>query len=141
MLYSSFVIAGDQPSPEGGDRMNPVAIEIDGVYADLRKSLATSTTWDAWASDAEEPVTDFDFLWIESDQDVLVELTCDQNNGVGREEMVIEVIADKPWYLCSDDSHALYTADFAAGTADVIDRIRVRNVSGSTANVRVFLAT
>lgn len=124
-----------------GSLQTPRTITLgDDEVMDRTKSVVNNTTWDVWdGSDIDnEALADFDFLAIESDQDVFVELTTDQNNGTGKEEYVIEVSADIPWFLTSDDGKALYTADFAAGTDDLIDQIRVRNESGSAAIVRVL---
>lgn len=142
LLYQSFSVMLDGDKRVGGDRIMPVPIELEGESLDLTKSLADDTTWDVWAgADDESALSDFEFLWVESDQDVFLELTVDQNAGVGREEIAITVKAGVPFVMGSSVAKALYTADFAAGTDDVVDRLRVRNESGSTATVRVFMAS
>ena len=115
----------------------------DDAVLDRTNSIAHNTTWDVWvSSDTEnEPMTDFDFLGVESDQDIYLELTTDDNGTQGAEQYVIEIKANIPWFLESDAGDSDYTADFAAGTIDVIDRIRVRNESGSTALIRVLMLT
>jgi hypothetical protein len=125
----------------GGSRTSPESITVDGVCKDATKSLTTATTWDVWITGADESLTSFDFLYVEADQNVFLELTVDKGNEVGREEIAIEIQSGIPFALPTDDAYALYTADFGAGTEDVIDSVRVRNVSGSTANVRVVLVT
>lgn len=124
-----------------GSRAGAYSITVDGYYERLNKSLATSTTWDAWESGSSAAVTDFDFLWLVSDQVVLVEFTADKGGEVGTVVFSQEAQAGIPLMLTSDDCMANYTANFATGTADVIDRIRVRNVSGSTAAIELLIVT
>lgn len=135
------VINPDGETVRGGSRSAPIEIECDGLVSDVWKSLADATTWDAWAAGASEGLTDFDLLWIWADQDIRVELTVDANNGVGDELIAFLVEAETPFRLIYDDALANYTSNFAAGTADVVDRVRIRNVSGSTAKVRRVLVT
>jgi hypothetical protein len=123
-----------------GSRSAPIQITVDGLHEELRKTLATATTWDVWSAGANV-LADFDYLWIESDQDVSLELTCDVGGEVGTVVFAVIVKAGRPFDLLTDDAVALYTANFASGTTDVIDRLRIRNASGSTANIRVLLVT
>ena len=129
----------------GGSRSKYQELTVSDPCFDEEKSLAVNTTWDAWGFTTEQPISDFDLLWIMSDKSGLyVELTTDANNGVGDEIYTVPLAANIPLILSADDSYANYTADFAGGTADVIDRIRVRNPSGNsagTAIVRVALFT
>jgi hypothetical protein len=128
----------------GGSRTSPESITVDGVCKDATKALGNNTTWDFWLVGADESITSstgWDFFYVEADQNILVELTIDRGADVGREEIAIEVQSGLPFTLTSDDALALYTTDFAAGTADVIDGIRIRNESGSTANIRAVLVT
>lgn len=141
ILFQKFLVSIDETLHQGGDRLNPTQIALDGHFLDLRKSVADDETWDVWAAITEDPLTEFDFLWIESDYDVFVELTVDRNNSVGTEELAFEIKADVPFVLGSNVGRANHTTDFGTGTDDVIDRIRIRNESGSTAAVRVFMAT
>jgi hypothetical protein len=124
-----------------GSRGGAYSITVDGQHQLLNRSLATSTTWDAWESGAETAITDFDFLWVLSDQNVLVEMTADKAADVGTVVFAQEAQANVPLMLTSDDCMANHTADFATGTADVIDRIRIRNVSGSTATIQFLIVT
>lgn len=140
-VWQAYELTVDGEQIKGGSRTAPVTITVDGKRLEAYKSQSTATTWDVWTTGAEEPLTDFDFLFVESDQNVFLELTVDQNNGTGREEIAIEIQANRPFMLCSDDAKANYTTDFAAGSDDVIDMVRIRNESGSTAAVRVVLIT
>ena len=103
---------------------------------------------------------DFDFLWVEADQTVELQLVCNEGGALSGSEIqngfCVKLIAGVPFVLGSDDSRNM--GDMAGtfnesnhGTeidtwestwsADTIDRIECYNSSGSTANVRVFAAT
>lgn len=140
-VWNAFEVVIDGRSIAGGSRSNPQEVSVGEPYIDTPKTVAFGTTWDAWGFTTEQPISTFDFLWIESSLDgVLVELTTDANNGVGDELFVVELKADKPFLLFTDTGRANYTADFAAGSADVIDRIRIHNPSADTdAVVRLCL--
>jgi hypothetical protein len=140
-LRSSFVAEIGGRRRFGGAEGEVVAITCGSDAVDDREfSIAQNTTktlWDATAS----PCTDFDFLWIESDVEVLLELITDQNNGTGKQSYTATVTPGVPFILASDQSYANYTTNFAAGTLDVIDKILCRNLEEDTATVRIFVAT
>ena len=141
-VYQHFYMTISGDTVARGSRSAPTAITVDGQKKEWNRSLATATTalvWDGTATD--EPLSNFDFLYIKSDQDLLVEFTCDKGAEVGTVVFARKVLASEPMMILHDDAMANYTAAFATGTADVIDRIRVRNTSGSTAVVDVVLVT
>lgn len=128
----------------GGSRVTPIELTVSTPYLDTTKLLTAGSSWTPWGAQTPDPISDFDFLYIESDvSGVQLELTIDVNNGVGDELICITLQAGKPFKLYTDDAYALYTANFVAGTLDVIDRIRLKNPSAATssANVRVVLFT
>lgn len=135
--YARLESDGDELSL--GSLVAPVDITVDGKLFEGRKSLATATTYTAWT--AGDVISNWDFLWIKSDQSIKVELTVDYGNEVGTILIPLIVTANAPLMISYDDALAVYTAAFATGTADVIDRIKIRNDSGSTANIRVVLIT
>ena len=125
-----------------GSRSAPTSVTVTGTKKEWRASLATATTslvWDAAVSG--EPITDRDIFWIKSDQDLLVEITGDANGTYGTVLHAVKVLANEPKVVLRDDIIANHTANFATGTVDVVDRIRVRNVSGSTALIDILLLT
>lgn len=140
-VFQAFeVVAGNQ-SESGGSRAKPTEITVDQLPLELPKILAGLTTWNAWLG-SDGPIADWDFLWIESDHDVTIELMVDANAGIGTVVFAKEIKAGEPWCLLHDDAYANYTANFAAGTKDVIDRIRVRNFHASDiALIRLVLVT
>lgn len=116
-------------------------ITCDGRVSDEDFSVASSTTVTLYDATVDA-VSAFDFLWIESDEDVMLELITDQNNGVGKEVYTIEVIGGGPPQIFSSNaSYANYTTNFAGGTLDVIDKILCRNLGDDTATVRRVAVT
>ena len=139
--YAEVVVDGDRKKI-GTGLDSPKTITVDGDIFDATRSLATGTTWDVLdLTGSENALSDFDFLGVESDQNVFLELTADEGGEVGTVVFAIEIQANVPFLLPSDDCKSNYTADFATGSDDVVDRLRVRNESGSTADVRIFLIT
>lgn len=140
-LRQSFTadLGGDRHS--GGHEGEVLLITCGSDAHDDRSfSIAQNTTktlWDATTS----PCADFDFLWIESDVEVIVELITDQNAGVGKEVYTVTLLPGCPLVLGTDQSYANYTTNFAGGTLDVIDKILCRNLEEDTATVRIFVAT
>lgn len=131
--------AGEQL--KGGSRAAATAITVTGTRKEWNRSLATSTTATVWdGTDTNEPLADFDFFYIESDQALILEFAVDVGNEVGDEIFAVQLQASKPFVLLSDDAYALFSS-LTVLTEDVIDRVRVRNVSGSTAVVRALLVT
>ena len=126
---------------------------FDKRYAITHDSAATEI-WN------DTMLADFDFLWVEADQTVELQLVCNEggtlSGGNIENGFCVKLIAGVPFVLGSDDSRNMGNM---AGTfnesnhqseidtwetnwsADTIDRIECYNSSGSTANVRVFAAT
>ena len=132
------------------------AIKLDGELIELgsltipstrtltqftRKVVTVGTTTTKKVFDStEDDIADFDFLWMACDRDLYVELTTDQGNQVGDELYTFLLkgsgTANKygvPFILDDDNSYAAYGSNFSAGTLDVVDRIRVRNLSTTNA--------
>lgn len=125
-----------------GSLAEPIATITAGsnLAHEVIRSVAQNIT--ATLYDATTDIADFDYMLCASDQDVLLELTTDQNNGVGDEPYTVPLSGSGtaneyglPFDLGRDDSYANYTVNFGGGTLDVIDRVRVRNLGSTTANV------
>lgn len=140
-LISNFTVAVNGVYVMNGSTAPTSITAASGLVFDRTLTIANGATAVLWDAAAATNVTDFDFLWITSDQNIQIELNTDQNNSIGDEFGTVTVGPNAPLVLASDDSYANYTANFATGTLDVIDRIRAKNSSGSTANVHIFLAT
>lgn len=124
----------------GGSRSSPTEVTVDGYVIEHKFSLAATTTKSIWNGTSDE-LTNFEYLYIESDQDVRIELTVDVGNEVGDELWAKIIKANQPFDIMEDDALAVYTANFATGTADVIDRLRIRNAGSTAANVRIVMVT
>lgn len=98
---------------------------------------ATATLWDPGTL---SDVGSFSFLLVASD--VQVELELNAGSGDADENRFVATIApDAPLILAADDSRLREAGDNGfAGTADVIDKLRVKNSSGSAAKVDLILA-
>ena len=126
-------------------------------YFDKRYSVTNSTLTEIWN---DTMLADFDFLWVEADQTVELQLVCNEGGTVSGSDLqngfTVELIAGVPLILGSDKSRNMGDVEGSltegnintemdtwesTWTADVIDRIECYNSSGSTANVRVFAAT
>lgn len=123
----------------GGSRSAPIETTVDGLILPGKVQLATATNLTVWNS--SEAVTTFDFFWLESDQALKIEITCDRGAEVGLEEFVFVHPANTPFVLNDDTALANYSGTLSGGTSDVIDEIVVRNESGSTANIKYVVVT
>lgn len=128
-IYTGFECDLNGIKYSGGSRSTPVEITVTEYMGGVI-SLATATTLDLWSS--ASAVTTFDYFFIKCDQDIRIELTVDRGAEVGTILIPLLVEANTPFQLIYDDALANYTANFATGSADIIDRIRIRNVSGVT---------
>ena len=121
---------------------SPPTIEFAADPANYVVPVAAGDTEVLWsptvAGAAALPAT-FAFLLLVSDEDVVVELTT--NEGDADEKIyTVTLAANIPFMLGSDASYYDYTTDAFAGTLDVIDQIRCKNLSSDTdAQVRVVL--
>ena len=128
-------------------------------YFDKRYSLANAATAiEIWS---DSLLADFDFLWIEADQTVEIQLVCSEGGTISggdlQSGLCFKLIAGVPFVLGSDDSRDMGNVTLSSNpevnidsemdewethwVAGVIDRIECYNSSGSTANIRVFAAT
>ena len=137
-------------------------------YFDKRFEISNLGLVEIW-SDAQMANTDsdvgdsnnFNFLWIEADQAVEIQLLCNEDvtaaSGGLENAFVVKIIKGVPFILGSDASRnrgdvvgagsftqTQYMSETDSWetnwTADIIDRIECYNSSGSTANVRLFAA-
>src|SRR5690606_21013607 len=108
-VWKKFEAVIDGVSVEGGSLTEPETLSVTGPYADLRQSIGTETMWDVWAAGAEEPLSSFSYLYVESDKDVYLELTVDKDADIGAEVIAIQVPAGRSFDLFGDDAWANYT--------------------------------
>lgn len=100
-------------------------------------SVANNTTQEIF--DVDDDIGSFEVLMVESTQDVWIQLVIDDDGDNGEKFVVFKLRANFPWAIPMDDAQAGDgTVDSFDGTSDVIERVSVRNVSGSTAKVQVM---
>ena len=153
----SITDADDSRTITGGSTTAADTITVTHYY-DQRFSIANTTLAELWSDSTA--TSDFDFLWIESDRAVEIQLLCNENGVIGGSDLenafVIKLTAGVPFILSNDDSRnrgdmaaTVNATNYAAEidtwetnwAADTIDRIECYNGSGDVANVRIFLAT
>jgi len=147
-LYQYYIVDIDGKAYRGGSISSPVTVSAAGQKLDNVYSVATNTVQKIFDVD-EGPLSDFDFLWIETDFDVMLELVTDDDADVGEEIYTVPLKGSQtansygaPLVLIGDDSYAGYTVNFAAGTLDVIETLRVKNLDNTnTASVHIFAVT
>ncbi len=103
---------------------------------------ATRSLWDP-ATDATEAMSNFDFFMAWTDGNVDLELITDVGADNGDEAGTVRLVSDLPLMLGADDSYANVTGVDALGTGtlDVIDKIRVKEVSSATRKLITIMAT
>jgi len=148
-VFQYFTVNVDERSVKGGSlsRARSIAITDNEVYQHTHKVAAT-TAVKVFDKTEMETLANFDFLWIESDLDVLVQFTGDA--GTTDPYFVMELkgsgTAGEPGpalVLGSDDTQVQDgTIDAFDGTADTIDEIWVYNEDDTdTARVMITVAT
>lgn len=148
-IYQYFVLDTSSGPIRGGSLSQARSITLgDGEVIDRTFKIAPTTAVKLWDKTADAALGDFDFCWIESDRDVLIQLTTD---AAGDDEyFVVELrgsgTAGQPGpalVLGSDVAHQFDgTVDLFDGTEDTIDEIVAYNEDDTeTARVRLVVAT
>ena len=141
-----------------GSTSTAKTINIDGGEIFDRTYSIESAAVTEVLSDAI--ISDFDFLWIESDQTGEIQLVCSDGNDIADSDLengfVLGVTAGIPIILSNDDSRnrgdmatAVNAGNYALEmdtwetnwVADTIDRIEWYHATGAAAKVRVFAIT
>ena len=153
----SITDADDARTITGGSTSASDSITITHYY-DQRFSIANTTLVELWSDSTA--TSDFDFLWIESDAAVEIQLVCNEGGDLSNNNIengfCIKLTAGIPFILSNDDSRNMWNMNGTFNesnyqseidtwetnwVADTIDRIECYNGSGGTANVRIFAAT
>lgn len=154
-LYNYFTVSIDNVTYKAGSLSTAQTLTAaDGVIFDQTYKISStsgpSVTTEIWTDDLMTGAsTDFDFLWIQSDQDAKIQLVAseDVSDQLG---FVVNLKANIPYVLVEDLS-----SDLSGGTdmtnidtweanwdlAATIDRIEYTQSSGSDAKVRVIAIT
>ncbi len=148
-IYQYFTIDKSGGSVQGGSLSQARSITLgDGEVIDRSFKIGTTSAVKVWDKTADAALGGFDFLWLETDLDVLVQFTTD---AAGDDEYFIVELkgsgtAGQPGpalVLGSNVAHQFDgTVDLFDGTEDTIDEIFVYNEDGTdTARVRLVVAT
>lgn len=105
-----------------------------------RRQIADAATLVLWdANDFAIPAT-FAFLALWADGQLEVELTTGEGE-VTEELSSFRLAANVPFMLGADDGYRNHSAsDAYAGTLDVIDKIRIKNISGATVTYNLVIS-
>jgi hypothetical protein len=147
-VYQYFVVDVDERTISGGSLSQARSITLgDGEISDQTFKVAAATAVKIWDKTENEGLGNFDFLWLETDLNVLVQFTTDAGTSdtYDVKELQGSGTAGQPGpalVLGSDDTQLLGTIDTFVGTADTIDEIWVYNESATeTARVRIVVGT
>ncbi len=148
-VYQYFVLDLDGRRIVGGSLSQAKTIALgDDEVADQVFKVGTTSAVKIWDKTENEALGNFDFLWLDTDFDVLLQFTTDagttdaydvkelKGSGVANQQGLALVIG-------SDDTQLLDgSIDTFDGTADTIDEIWAYNESSTnTARVRRVVAT
>lgn len=148
-IYQYFSIDADTHSVHGGSLSEARSITLgDGEVIDRTFKIGTETAVKVFDKTEDEALGDFDFLFMETDLDVLVQVTTD---AAGDDEYFVMELKGSgtagqtgpALVLGSDLAHQFDgTVDAFDGTEDTIDEIWVYNEDDTdTARVRLVVAT
>lgn len=118
-----------------GSLTSPVSVTVGTGESDIRRDVVAQNTTKTLVDVTAGPLTDFDFLAIKSDQDVILEMVTDDDGSTGERAYTVKLLAGNLFVLTSDVSYANYTVNFGGGTLDKITTVRVRNLGSTSANV------
>jgi hypothetical protein len=117
------------------------SITAAAEHVHRKGSIANAATRILWnpTVDTSEQIGTFRFLALWADGELQVELTT--NEGHASEELSSFTIpANVPFLLGEDASFYGHAAsDAFSGTADVIDKLRIKNASGATVKYNLVL--
>lgn len=118
---------------------------LSGLTLSAKNRFTVLTTTIATLWNAANGPSDFQYLRIKSNLGdttnglVMLELVTDSAAIVKVTPYTVGLMKDKPFELWSSQSYANYTANFAGGTLEKINLIRVKNLNTGTANVSIWL--
>lgn len=147
-LYQYFVVDTPNGPSRGGSLSEARSVNIgDDELIDRQFKVPPETSIKVFDAAEDEGLGNFDFMWIESDLDLLIQYTADP--GVTDEFIVIELKGSgtagqmgAAMVLGSDAALLGGTVDSFDGSAGTIEEIWVRNESATdTARLRLVVAT
>lgn len=148
-VYQYFTVTIDDRTVTGGSLSTAKSVTIaDDELADQTFKVAPTTAVKIWDKTVNAAMGDFDFLWLETDLDVLVQFTTDVGTADDYDTKELKGSGTAgtmgpALVLASDDTQLTAgTIDTFDGAADTVDEIWVYNESAAaTARVRRVVAT
>ncbi len=150
-VYQYFTVDIDARSVSGGSRTVARSVAItDNELSDQTFKVPPETAVKIWDKTENEAMGNFDFLYLESDLDLLIQFTTDAGASDAYDVKTLKGSGTSgsmgPALILASDATQLTdgTIDWAGGspTADTIDEIWVYNASASdTARLRQVVAT
>ena len=148
-VYQYFAVTIDDREVKGGSLTSAksVTLDDDEIY-DQTFKVAPTSAMKIWDKTENEAMGNFDFLWLESDLDVLVQFTTDAGTSDAYDVKELKGSGTSgtmgpALVLGSDDTQTLSgSIDTFDGVADTVDEIWVYNAHATnTARVRIVAAT
>lgn len=151
-LYQFFTVEIDAREVSGGSRTIARKVEItDNEAADQTFKIAPQTAVKIWDKTENEAMGNFDFLWLESDLDLLVQFTTDAGTSDAYDVKKLKGSGEAgtmgPALVLASDGTQLLDGNIdwnPVGTpsAGTIDEIWVYNEDATdTARLRMVVAT
>ena len=162
-LTTHFTVTNDAASGvdattiTGGSTTTADTITVTNYY-DQKIAVADSTLVELWSDSSS--VSDFDFLWVESERAVEIQLVCSEGGNLAGNNIengfCFTLKPGVPFVLAGDDCRNMgnmngtfnesnYQSEIDTWetnwAADTIDRIECYNGTGASAEVRIFVAT
>ena len=148
-VYQYFDVEIDGRTVSGGSRTVAKQVSIsDNEIFDQTFKVSPTSAVKVWDKTENEALGNFDFLWMESDLNLLVQFTTDAGTTDAYDVKELKGsgtagIMGPALVLGSDDTQLLDgSIDTFDGTADTVDEIWVYNEHATaTARCRVVVAT
>lgn len=144
-IYDYMTIKADGELHVIGSLDRPSGI-VSCVGQVIRRKIEVAISTTKTIFDVSNDLSSFEVIGISCDFDLMIELGTDISNSIGDEYYTIGHRGSgragefgAMFRLLRDDSYAGYTANFAGGTLDLIEKIRVKNLSTTqAAQVEIF---
>lgn len=148
-VYQYFTLDVDERAVSGGSLSVARSIPItDNEVADQTFKIPPLSAVKVWDKSENEALGNFDFLWMESDRDLLVQFTTDAGTSDAYDIKELKGSGEAgtmgPALVLGSDLAQLLdgSIDTFDGTEDTVDEMWVHNESATdTARLRVVVAT
>lgn len=146
-LFQILLDRSDERQFIGRGAENIISTTVNGgqslVFTQVIAASASALIFDGPNT---KPMANFDLLALLPDQSGYIEFVVDDNGDVGKVVQRLALLANFPFILGSDAAYAIaggvLAEDFADGTVDTIDEIRVKNSSASASmNLKIMMGS